>query len=409
MRSQDGARRIVTKIRELPPLPVVAQKLLAVMRDDNSSADDVTEVISSDQALAGKVLKLVNSSFYGFTREISTITRAVVILGHSAIRNLALGIGMSEAVKRAGGPIDHHSYWDHALCCASGARSLAPYLNYPDSEEAFIAGLLHDIGQFVLNLAMPREYRELLADGCSDLVAREKTHLGMGHHKVGQRLLEHWLLPSNLCNVARFHHTPQVVSSGEEPLVTLTAVGDVLAYIRGNASLEEPDRELLCEISRTIGLTSQNYAEILAEMDRRVEDARVFLQIADLPDDGTVAHPVRSEPSTYTVIGRHGNCADWARTVLEYLGHRVVPAEVFMSGSDEAGSVAIVLVDAADLEPAQLLEIEENLWGRATQLAVFVGREGSEALPESLSKYPMIPYIFSQNDLNQLQAIVLAP
>ena len=85
---------VMKAMRDLPQLPVAVQKLLAVMRDENSSADDVTQVLSSDQALAGKILKLVNSSFYGMSGEVSTITRAVVVLGFSGVRNVAMGFGM---------------------------------------------------------------------------------------------------------------------------------------------------------------------------------------------------------------------------------------------------------------------------------------------------------------------------
>ena len=138
MITKDRSDEIIAKINDLPPLPLVIQKLLKVMKDEKSSADDVTRVLSADQALAGKVLKLVNSPFYGMQGTITTISRAIVILGFSAVRNLALGLGTIQKLKKTGTSVDMDSFWNHSIATAAAAKVVAPLVKYPDPEEAFI-------------------------------------------------------------------------------------------------------------------------------------------------------------------------------------------------------------------------------------------------------------------------------
>ena len=139
-------------------MPLVVRKLLSVMDDDRSSADDISAVLASDQALAAKVLKLVNSSFYGMSGQVSTISRAVVILGVSAVRNLALGLSIAGIMGKGRQSSLWSRFWDHSLAAATAAEHLARETGYPDPEEAFVAGLLHDVGHLVFMLAAPGDF-----------------------------------------------------------------------------------------------------------------------------------------------------------------------------------------------------------------------------------------------------------
>jgi len=144
------ANEIVKNIKDLPPLPLVVQKLLKVVGDVNTSAKDVADVLSTDQAMTSKVLKLVNSAFYGLPGKVSTISRAVVILGNAAVRNLALAFASYDALKKIGGERVQERFWGHALTCAVGAQEMALRMKHHEAEEAFTAGLLHDLGHLIL-------------------------------------------------------------------------------------------------------------------------------------------------------------------------------------------------------------------------------------------------------------------
>jgi len=235
--------RIMTVMRNLPPLPEVTRQLMSVLNNENASASDVGKVLSSDQALAGKVLKLVNSSFYGVPREVTTISRAVVILGFTGIRNLALGFGSVEAMQKMNNGVDMNAFWQHALANGAACQALVPFLKQRmDPEEAFIAGLMHDVGAYVLATAVPDIYRPILEGRASNRLEREAVEIGLTHAQVGQGLLQFWQLPEPFCDAARFHHDVQKATDGQRPLTNLVGLADVMAGIHGG-SYEIPGSE----------------------------------------------------------------------------------------------------------------------------------------------------------------------
>ena len=143
--AHDPREIVLGRVRELPPLPLVVQELLAVMRRPESSAEDITRVLSADQALAGKILRLVNSSFYGMPGHVGTISQAVVILGHAALRNLAMSLAVVDSIGRDLPAERRQVFWQHALATAAGAEVVARHAGLPEPEEAFVAGLLHGL------------------------------------------------------------------------------------------------------------------------------------------------------------------------------------------------------------------------------------------------------------------------
>jgi len=268
-------------MRNLPPLPEVTRQLMTVLGDDNASAKDVAKVLTSDPALAGKVLKLVNSSFYGVPKEVTTISRAVVILGFTGIRNLALGFGSVEALKKMGGGMDMTKFWHHAMITGAACQSLVPHLKRRiDPEEAFISGLMHDIGTYVLATAVPDLYKTILDDTEGDQLALEHEEFGMTHAKVGQGLLQFWQLPDAFCDVARYHHDVAVATDGERPLTNLVALADVLAYVH-SGSLEHGASEAdLLSLMRGLDLTLFDIKTALQAMDQKVGEMGSFMKIA---------------------------------------------------------------------------------------------------------------------------------
>ena len=231
--------KVMQAMRELPSLPVVVQKLLTVMNDPRSSLDDVTRVLSSDQALAGKVLKLVNSPFYGMSGEVATISRAVLVMGYSGLRSVATGFGVATALAKLGGKRTLADFWSHSLATAAGGQVFAESRRdtAPDPEEAFVAGLLHDVGHVVLASAVPEAYAEAqaAAAGQADPLQAERTVMTMDHTQVGQKLLQYWKLPEALQDAARRHHSIEICGGDSQPLTTMVAIGDTLARLHGSA------------------------------------------------------------------------------------------------------------------------------------------------------------------------------
>ena len=158
-------QKIIDKIDDLPTLPRTVLKITELVNDPKSSAKDLARVITDDQVLTARLLKLVNSSFYGFPQRISTVTAAIVLLGFDAIRNLLLTSSVFDlfANRNRQKKQIQERFWDHSLGCAVGAKVIGNYLRHDNIEELFVSGLLHDIGALAI-LGAARGKPELAND-----------------------------------------------------------------------------------------------------------------------------------------------------------------------------------------------------------------------------------------------------
>ena len=397
-----NAEKIAKRIDELPPMPLVVQKLLKVVGNDFSSAKDIAATLSMDQALTSKVLKLVNSAFYGLPGKVSTITRAVVILGNAAVRNLALAFASFDGLKKLKGPLDQERFWDHNLTCAVGAQALAPSLKYPEPEEAFIAGLLHDIGHVVLSTTFPEEYGDLLCNIRSNFLDREEEIFGMTHADVGTRLLEHWQIPDSLCRVTRFHHSSKLASAEKEPLVTLVMLSDVLASVRRCLFAEVVDESLLMRITADTGISMGEYGKVLALMDDKIKEARVFLSIAEHRDLGKVSAPSGAEMATVAVIGDDGQRILWMKGLLESFGYHVL---VWDHGQDQSfvwDAVQLAIFDLQSIPEQEIHVLTESLHENNVT-GITIAGYGDQAFRSSsdLKGLPVLPFIFTRQDIGK--------
>lgn len=204
-------REVIRNINELPTLPSVVAKVNELVNSSNASAGDINDVISRDISLSSRVLKLVNSSFYGFPRRITSITHAVVILGFNTVRNLVLSSFVFSAFKQRSARFDHSSFWTHSVGTAVGASTIAQAANLSQNqrEDAFIAGLLHDVGKVVMCEFMSDSMDEVLSrveqQNCLFLDAEHQT-LDFDHSELGGCLLEEWNLPPSIVGLVRHHH-----------------------------------------------------------------------------------------------------------------------------------------------------------------------------------------------------------
>ncbi len=198
-------------IRNLPTLPFVTTKVMETMNNPRSSASDLSKIISSDESLAAKVLRLVNSAYYGFPKPITTISHAVTILGFNTLRTIVVGISVSGLFpgKSEEGIFSRKSLWLHNLGTAVGAKTLARKIGRPDSEEMFLAGLLHDVGKIILEEYVHEEFMNAVENSHSQkipLFMAEQKILGAHHGEVGKYLADHWKLPAILSEAIRWHH-----------------------------------------------------------------------------------------------------------------------------------------------------------------------------------------------------------
>jgi len=231
-RRQQRLKKITQSIIGLPTLPTVITQMIGLIDNPKTSARDVSRLIATDQALTAKILKLANSAFYGFPREISTVNHAVVVLGFETVKSLGLSVSVLERFAGRSGDtsFDRQKFWEHSIACGVAARMLADKLRYRVQGEAFAAGILHDIGKLILSQYFADEFTEILElVRTQDLYIgkAEEAVLGVTHAEVGNWLAEKWNLPRQLVEAIAFHHAPGRLYRGAE-LPSLIHLADFL-------------------------------------------------------------------------------------------------------------------------------------------------------------------------------------
>jgi len=216
---------------KLPEISTIVSELNKVVENPQSSAEDIATVVNKSPSLAARLLKIVNSSFYGFQSRIDSISRAVAVIGTREIASLAIGVSAISVFKDIPKEIaDMNLFLKHSLACGLLARIIAAHNNIPQTEQLFVAGLLHDIGRVVIYKDFPVQATmlfRLCADGDELLYQEEKNWLGCKHTDVGKILLAKWNLPETLVHSVFYHHNP---SKAREPLwPSIVHLADIIA------------------------------------------------------------------------------------------------------------------------------------------------------------------------------------
>lgn len=234
-------RARIEAITDLPTLSTVAQKIMNEISNPSINAADIGVLIEQDPALAGKVLRLVNSAYYGFPKQIKSIQHAVVILGFSKIRTVVATTSVFDAFKAAKGRgiLDMARFWQHSLGAAIAAKTTAEMFGMGHiAEDAFVGGLLHDIGKIVMDRFLNPVYAPVLghaADRDMLVVDAERDLLGLTHALVGEWLIEKWRLPPVIVHMVGDHHKPNQTTERRE-LVVAVYLGDIFARALGVGS-----------------------------------------------------------------------------------------------------------------------------------------------------------------------------
>ncbi len=254
-------QREIETLMNLPTLPGVVQVITTMVDDERINAQQVGEVIARDQVLSAKVLRLVNSPFYGFPGRISTVSHAIVLLGFNVIKGLLLSTAVFDNLS-----VEMRGLWEHSLGSAVLSRVLAKEKGLRDPEEVMVAGLLHDIGKVILSFVAKDDYFQVMH------VARERhTHVlnvehevfGFTHTAVAGWLAERWSLPQRLSDCMRYHHRPEA-SKDHYETVAVVQLADAIARALeygdgGDSSMPAIDAEAF----RSLGISFDSLGEII--------------------------------------------------------------------------------------------------------------------------------------------------
>ncbi|MCQ2743660.1 MAG: HDOD domain-containing protein [bacterium] len=207
----DKTIELVNSVKDIQAMPSVIVRVLNVMKKPTVSMKELGDIVMYDQSLTVKMLALVNSAYYGFSQQISSINIALSLLGMVKVKNIIVAVAMKPMMSGAG----DKELWKHSIRVAAGCEYLAKLTNIMDADEAFIAGFIHDIGKMVLNIANPKMYEkvmEIVHNGECDILDAEKKYFDSDHVRTGSLLAKRWQLPILLANIVSYHHTPSLSS-----------------------------------------------------------------------------------------------------------------------------------------------------------------------------------------------------
>lgn len=271
-------QEITRKVQNLPPLPQVVARVIALSGDSEAGIDEYVMTIGSDNALTANVLKLSNSGLYGASRSISSIKEAIVRLGLRTVINLVLAISSARYFKldTAGYRMSTTDLWIHSVTTAIIAKTIAGRIPQVDGDTCFTGGLLHDIGKSVLSSFAAERYENIRREvekGEASLLDAERGVLGFGHTDVGAMILHGWKLPEVLVRTAGFHHEPELVAEGNLTVHVVHVANAISALCSGTESSGMPGRISPKSVD-ILGFDMRAIDEIVASAGRELELAR---------------------------------------------------------------------------------------------------------------------------------------
>jgi putative nucleotidyltransferase with HDIG domain len=280
--------KAIESLGEIGSLPEVTTRIIEVVEDSRGTADQLNEVVSHDPALAARILKLVNSAFYGLPGRVSDLRRAIVLLGQATIRDVAIStsVGNMFSVRPAPDLFDARALWKHCIAVALVAKKIARSVGTPAREnELFLAGLMHDLGLIVERQTVPKELAEVCrrADaGQGDFLELEQDIIGATHQDFGHALTLKWRFPKNLRDGVSFHHNPETLAGESRLPVSILRCADIFCCRQGYGfELVGRGRDLSPQLLDSVGTTIDHLNEIQEGLDRDIEEAEAVLGLGE--------------------------------------------------------------------------------------------------------------------------------
>ncbi len=276
--------KVKDSIEKMPPLSPVVHKIIRVANDVTSSAQNLTDVIQLDPVLTAKVIRMVNSAYFGLPQEIKSLKHAVVMLGINTIKNVALSSAlMGQIALKKQGELDGESFWKHSLGVGVASKLIARKLGVDEkfTEEYFIAGLIHDIGKVLINNFFPDEMNEIVqlsAEKKGAINDLEKMKLGLSHEDIGVAIGKKWNFENNLLYAVGRHHDP-VVKGESAIFCMIVCIADTFAKVMkigfsGNSVIEPvPD-----EIWGILNINEEDVFDALSTLNNEIDKAKMFLE-----------------------------------------------------------------------------------------------------------------------------------
>ncbi|MBN2544400.1 MAG: HDOD domain-containing protein [Spirochaetes bacterium] len=287
MIDQKSSVRLNRFIQNMPPLPITVSKILEITKNPNVSAQELNNIISIDPVLTGRILKLINSAYYSLPNQITSIVRAIVMLGINTVKNLALSTSIVNTInkKENFNALDMDGFWRHSICVGVLAKTFANRqgVTLKLQEEYFVAGLLHDIGKIPLNSQMPEKYLSAMTLSRQNkipLIEAENRIFGLNHTNIGLTVSQQWRLNPSLVETICHHHDYMQANESLRRFVATITLANIITNktgigFSGNKFPENKETEIF-EITK-LSWDDIDNAETVAE--EAIKKAEIFLHL----------------------------------------------------------------------------------------------------------------------------------
>jgi putative nucleotidyltransferase with HDIG domain len=281
-------KRVQRHIEQMPSLSTTVTKVLEICDSPTTSPNDLNRVISLDPVLVGQVLRLINSAYYSMPEQVTSLTRAIIMLGLNTVKNLALSTAVLERLvgKTSFQALSMNDFWTHSICVGVTAKAIATIKRVPltEREEYFVAGLLHDLGKIPLNDRFPEEYVQVLESakpGQCPLHQAENMIFGIDHCVVGRMIAEKWRLSETMIDSLGCHHNPDEAEEETRQLVEIVALANAYAntFAIGSSGDPFPEKTMVTGLLERVGVSWPTLSDLRETVLDEIEQARIFLRI----------------------------------------------------------------------------------------------------------------------------------
>ncbi|MCC6580447.1 MAG: HDOD domain-containing protein [Phycisphaeraceae bacterium] len=275
--------QVTRRIQDVSTLPHIAVKMIDICRQPNVGAADLTTLVESDPALCVRVLRCVNSAAAGLRYKVTCLQRAVAYLGFKEIRNLAITASVAHIFRhnQIVGPYNRRGLWRHMVATAVAARMVAARCQIEDFQDAFLGGLLHDIGIILEDQYCHASFLYLMKHMRPDvlLIDAETSVLGFDHTILGARMARHWKFPDDIVDAIRFHHVPDKYRGPQPRMLAAIAVGNMLCTlkdVRSIADLQQPAPPAPLDV---LGLERDDIVVFADDLDAEIEQYQYLFSV----------------------------------------------------------------------------------------------------------------------------------
>jgi HD-like signal output (HDOD) protein len=277
-------KRLFSRISEVSTLPTVAVKIIEVANDPSTGAEDLLGAVQFDTALAARIMRTVNSSYYSMQNKVADLKLAITLLGFKEIRNLAMTAYIAQLFKKGSG---HGSYtreglWNHMIGVGIVAQLVAETCRRVPPREAYLAGLLHDIGLILEDQYLNKPFCRVIDLLTEDTQLRDIEHkvMGFDHGELGEYVASRWNLPRHLTATIRYHHSPLEYDGEHREMVFVVALADFFCNVKGLTQLGVRNMQMPPqEIFAGLGLSKEHIAQIWGRLDETLKSADVMALI----------------------------------------------------------------------------------------------------------------------------------